>query len=167
MDFHGQNPADFDGQHARSDDSLAALSEYSNILRDYCNVGDGVCAVGSEPESLQNHLNYFDLYNQEAADWVVKVASGKKAKVSSTSSKASSTKMSSTKASFTKTASATPTTTHAHETGDKHSAKATGVADNVKEEPTQTPSKGNTVSAPWGVSVAGFAVVVGALFRLV
>lgn len=65
---------DFNGTMPRSEEQLAGLKQYASILRDYCNNGDYVCAKGSQPEALENHLNYFDLYNEEAAEWIVGTA---------------------------------------------------------------------------------------------
>ncbi|KAF2111133.1 Alpha/Beta hydrolase protein [Lophiotrema nucula] len=70
--------ASFDGKAPRSSQQLRALNEYADILRDYCNKGDFICAVGSQPESLENHLSYFDLYNEEAAEWIVETALGRR-----------------------------------------------------------------------------------------
>jgi hypothetical protein len=67
---------DFNGTALRSDEQLTALNQFgdSGVLRDYCNFGDYVCAKGSEPSALENHLNYFKKYNTEAAKWLIKTA---------------------------------------------------------------------------------------------
>ncbi|KAH7125625.1 Alpha/Beta hydrolase protein [Dendryphion nanum] len=64
----------YSGQFPRNGTQLEALNEYADIIRDYCNTGDFLCAYGTEPASLERHLDYFDLYNDEAADWMVKTA---------------------------------------------------------------------------------------------
>jgi acetylxylan esterase len=63
----------FNGTKPRLDAQLAALAKYGDdeILRDYCNTGDYMCAKGSKPEALERHLDYFDLYNDEAAHWII------------------------------------------------------------------------------------------------
>lgn len=155
VDFNGQNPRDFNGKSTRSDESLAALDNYSSILRDYCNIGDPVCAKDSEPADVARHLNYFDVYAEEAAAWVIEKASGKKAKVTKTSS----------------VATATPS--KAHQASDSTHAATTGAshAEEQDQNPEKTGSSDTSgsasVSAPFGLSVAGFTVVFGALFQLV
>lgn len=52
----------------RSADDLARLNRYSSVLRAYCAAGDPVCAKGSV---IADHLNYFQLYTDEASSWVV------------------------------------------------------------------------------------------------
>ncbi|KAF2008958.1 carbohydrate esterase family 5 protein [Aaosphaeria arxii CBS 175.79] len=74
LPFSVKDGKDFDGRHTRSDEQNKGLMEYADILRDYCNHGDYMCAVGSEPSSLEIHLNYFEKYQVEAADWLVKTA---------------------------------------------------------------------------------------------
>ena len=67
---------DFNGTNPRSEAHLAGLKPYSDILRDYCNFGDPVCAVGSKPKDVAQHLNYFQLYVEDAAEWVVDTVQG-------------------------------------------------------------------------------------------
>lgn len=74
----------YDGTRARTTDQLASLSKYSDRLQDYCHFGDPICAIGSEPQDLDAHLNYFILHNEEVLDWVVQKA--KTPKVSSDTS---------------------------------------------------------------------------------
>ncbi|KAI5210453.1 alpha/beta-hydrolase [Aureobasidium subglaciale] len=55
----------------RSPDSLARLNKFSGIMRSYCDGGDPVCASASPgPFDINNHLNYFDIYTDDAAGWV-------------------------------------------------------------------------------------------------
>lgn len=146
-DYHGDSPKNYDGKHPRAEKSLKALEAYSPILREYCNVGDPVCASGSDPWDIKFHLNYFDLYSQEAADWVVSKASGKKIKASPTS-----------------TASATPSAA-GHKDGFKegttHPAATQSTGGNPKE--TDPASKASVMSASFGLSV--LVVALGALFH--
>ncbi|KAF2659735.1 carbohydrate esterase family 5 protein [Lophiostoma macrostomum CBS 122681] len=67
---------DYNGTATRSDEMLTALDQFGDagVLRDYCNFGDYVCAKGSEPSALDNHLNYFKKYNTEAAKWLIKTS---------------------------------------------------------------------------------------------
>jgi hypothetical protein len=71
----------YDGTRARTTEQLANLNKYSDRLQDYCHFGDPICAIGSTPQELDAHLNYFMLHNKEVIDWVVKKA--KTPKVSS------------------------------------------------------------------------------------
>ncbi|KAF3034419.1 hypothetical protein E8E12_006129 [Didymella heteroderae] len=57
----------------RSASDLALLNRYSPVLRDYCAAGDPVCAGGSV---VADHLNYFELYTDEASSWVVSKIDG-------------------------------------------------------------------------------------------
>lgn len=52
----------------RSPDDLARLNRYSSVLRSYCAAGDPVCAGGN---IVADHLNYFELYTDEASSWAV------------------------------------------------------------------------------------------------
>jgi hypothetical protein len=67
----------FDGARARTPEQLDGLSKFSDRLRDYCHSGDPICAVGSLPVSVSNHLNYFEQHNAEVLEWVVNKAVGK------------------------------------------------------------------------------------------
>lgn len=66
----GQGAADFDGRRARTTEQIEALDKYANVFRDYCHVGDPMCAVGSSPEDVYVHLNYFEEHNEEVVQWV-------------------------------------------------------------------------------------------------
>jgi hypothetical protein len=57
----------------RSGESLARLSRYSSVLRSYCAAGDPVCAGGNV---VAEHLNYFELYTDEATSWIVSKVDG-------------------------------------------------------------------------------------------
>jgi hypothetical protein len=65
---------DFDGKRAHTPSQLANLNKYSDRLRDYCHQGDPMCAVGSEPVNVYNHLDYFLEHNEEVVLWVVEKA---------------------------------------------------------------------------------------------
>lgn len=54
--------------NGRSPDDLARLNRYSSVLRAYCAAGDPVCAGG---DVVADHLNYFELYTDEASSWVI------------------------------------------------------------------------------------------------
>lgn len=65
---------DHNGTNSRNATQLAALSDFSPILREYCNIGDPICAPDSEDQSKDNHLNYFEKYNENAATFIVEKA---------------------------------------------------------------------------------------------
>lgn len=47
------------------------MNLFSDIIRDYCDESDPVCATeGPGPFVIDNHLNYFDRYTDDAAEWV-------------------------------------------------------------------------------------------------
>lgn len=68
----------FDGRRARTPEQLKGLNQYSNVLRDYCHFGDPMCAVGSTPEDVYVHLNYFFEHNAEVTKWVADQAKASK-----------------------------------------------------------------------------------------
>jgi hypothetical protein len=88
----------------RKPEDLARLNRYSSVLRDYCAAGDPVCAKG---DVIAQHLNYFELYTDEASSWVVSMINKLKPTTSSSSTLATSTKS----ASATGGSSAYPTVT--------------------------------------------------------
>lgn len=52
----------------RDADSLPRLQAYASKFRDYCQSGDPICAGG---DNITQHLDYFDIFTEEAANWVV------------------------------------------------------------------------------------------------
>lgn len=60
-------------KNPRSADDLARLNRYAPVLRAYCAAGDPVCAGG---DVVADHLNYFELYTDEASSWVVSKIDG-------------------------------------------------------------------------------------------
>jgi hypothetical protein len=44
------------------------------VLLDYCHYADPICAVGSEPQDVNEHLNYFLLHNPDVVKWVAGMA---------------------------------------------------------------------------------------------
>jgi hypothetical protein len=65
---------DYDGTSARSPEHLEGLNAYADVLLDYCHYGDPICAVGSEPQDVNEHLNYFMQHNPEVIKWVAGMA---------------------------------------------------------------------------------------------
>ncbi|CAN9275105.1 unnamed protein product [Alternaria alternata] len=54
--------------NGRKPEDLARLNRYAPVLRSYCAAGDPVCAGGN---IVADHLNYFELYTDDASSWVV------------------------------------------------------------------------------------------------
>ncbi|KAH6639962.1 Alpha/Beta hydrolase protein, partial [Truncatella angustata] len=52
----------------RDEAQQAILLTYANVWRDYCQIGDPVCAHG---DVRTDHTNYFDLFTYGAAEWIV------------------------------------------------------------------------------------------------
>ncbi|KAF2640656.1 alpha/beta-hydrolase [Massarina eburnea CBS 473.64] len=69
----GQN---YNGSTPRSAAQLSDLAKYKDVLREYCNVGDPICAPSSPDQAPVNHLNYFEKYNDDAAEFIVAKARG-------------------------------------------------------------------------------------------
>ncbi|KAJ4367709.1 hypothetical protein N0V86_009830 [Didymella sp. IMI 355093] len=90
----------------RSPTDLALLNRYAPVLRDYCASGDPVCAKG---EVVADHLNYFELYTDEASSWVVSKIAGTASLCPAPSSSSSSTLVSSTAPASSATGSASAT----------------------------------------------------------
>ncbi|KAH7382046.1 Alpha/Beta hydrolase protein [Cadophora sp. MPI-SDFR-AT-0126] len=59
--------ADSQGLFPRPEFQLAALTQWTSVLHDYCVSTDPICAGGDVGAT---HLNYFDLYSDVAAEWV-------------------------------------------------------------------------------------------------
>ncbi|KAK7970166.1 carbohydrate esterase family 5 protein [Apiospora saccharicola] len=59
--------ADKWGLYPRNSQQLANAANYASVWRDYCAGDEPICAGGNNVES---HLNYFDLYTNEAAEYV-------------------------------------------------------------------------------------------------
>ncbi|EXJ55846.1 hypothetical protein A1O7_08777 [Cladophialophora yegresii CBS 114405] len=66
----------YSGVLLREGQQLADLNQYEDILAMWCNAGDPVCAVGSEPVNITAHWSYYDEYTDVASRWVVATALG-------------------------------------------------------------------------------------------
>lgn len=55
------------GLFPRTAEQTANMAKYGDRLRDYCAAADPICAGG---EVVDDHLNYFDVYTDDAAAWV-------------------------------------------------------------------------------------------------
>ncbi|ETS82860.1 hypothetical protein PFICI_04736 [Pestalotiopsis fici W106-1] len=56
-----------DSYFPRDSAMQALLDEYEDVWRDYCVSGDPICAQG---DTVADHLSYFDVYTDSAAEWV-------------------------------------------------------------------------------------------------
>ncbi|KAH9432781.1 hypothetical protein MCOR02_007460 [Pyricularia oryzae] len=66
--------ANFPGVRPREGDQLKNLKVYEDRYRDWCNSNDPICAVGDKPIIVANHLNYFQVFGEEAATWLAETA---------------------------------------------------------------------------------------------
>lgn len=66
----------YNGVLARQGQQLLDLNQYKDIIAMWCNAGDPVCAVGSEPVNITAHWSYYDEYTNIASRWVVATALG-------------------------------------------------------------------------------------------
>ena len=101
-----------DGLFPRPGDQLSALNDYADVLRNWCVETDPICAQGDDGET---HLNYFDIYTDEAGEWVREMVEKAGGESSSKSSSSSSATQTSTKAEESTTTDASETTTAADE----------------------------------------------------
>jgi len=65
---------DYDGTSPRAPDHLKALNAFSDRFLDYCHYGDPICAVGSLPAEVTEHLNYFVKHNTQVVQWAAAMA---------------------------------------------------------------------------------------------
>ncbi|RDW80280.1 hypothetical protein BP6252_04918 [Coleophoma cylindrospora] len=82
------------GLFPRSAAELETLSNYSDVFRSYCVLGDPICAGGDINEV---HWSYFDIYSDDAAAWVKQMLSQNTTTTPSSSASQASTTSSSTK----------------------------------------------------------------------
>ncbi|KAH0844089.1 hypothetical protein AYO21_02156 [Fonsecaea monophora] len=61
----------YNGTAPRSGQQLDDLNVYEDITAMWCNAGDPVCAVGSDPVNITAHWSYYDQYSVVASEWVV------------------------------------------------------------------------------------------------
>jgi len=55
---------------------MARLAAYTPRLQDYCNRDDLICAAGLGANTVEAHTNYFQLYTEEAAQYIAGVVQG-------------------------------------------------------------------------------------------
>lgn len=118
---------DFNGTAIRTADQLDGLAPYRNILREYCNHGDPICAPDSKPMAVENHWSYFEKYQEDVADWVISLSKEQKGSQggknsTKTSASASSTSASSTPRPTTSATASVDVENNAAETGSPDAA---------------------------------------------
>ena len=63
--------AQWSSWNPRTPEALVQFDQYADRIRSFCPRSDPVCAAsGPGPFRDEDHLNYFDLYTDEAAGWV-------------------------------------------------------------------------------------------------
>lgn len=64
------------GSAPRTAEENAGLQTYADagVLREYCQPGDPICAPQTNDKTMAKHLDYFDKFGDEAADWVIGLA---------------------------------------------------------------------------------------------
>jgi len=132
---------DYDGTSARSPEHLEGLQQYSDVFLDYCHYGDPICAVGSEPQDVNEHLNYFVQHNPEVIKWVVGMAKASgdvSAKPSKPVISASSSTSVAARPQATPSGSATPSPIATTTDGNEKSAQATTTATGAASSLTAT-----------------------------
>ena len=63
--------APYNSNDPRTGERLDSINRFSGVLRSYCDIADPICAAqGPGPFDVEKHLDYFELYTQDAAVWV-------------------------------------------------------------------------------------------------
>jgi hypothetical protein len=122
---------------------LARLAAYTPRLQDYCNVDDLICAAGLGADTVEAHTNYFQLYTEEAAQYIAGAVEGySKDKYCTVATSSSSSSAS---------ASATSSATSSAVTSAVSSATASGNATAPAYETAPAYSSAPAYSAPASV----------------
>jgi hypothetical protein len=62
--------APYSSNNPLSGERLANMNRFTGVLRSYCDAADPQCAsTGPGPFDIAKHLDYFELYTQDAAGW--------------------------------------------------------------------------------------------------
>ncbi|KAI1856692.1 uncharacterized protein JN550_013710 [Neoarthrinium moseri] len=133
-----------DSSNPRGPAEQALLNTYADVWRDYCAIGDPVCAHGNVRE---DHTNYFDIYTYGAAEYIVSLlkaadASSSSATMSATSSSAVSS------ATLSVEASTTSSSVEASATVSSSSVSSSSVSSSVAASATSS----STVSSSAEIS---------------
>jgi acetylxylan esterase len=116
---------------------LARLAAYTPRLHDYCNVDDLICAVGLGANTVDAHTNYFQLYSEEAAQYIAGIVKGwSKDKYCAVATSSSS---SSSSASATSSASSSAVTSVSASASASASGNASSPATSAVSSPASVP----------------------------
>ncbi|RGP62345.1 hypothetical protein FSPOR_9390 [Fusarium sporotrichioides] len=176
------------GLFPRPADQLANLAIYGDVFQAYCVATDPICAQGKD---VKTHLNYFDVFTNEAADWVKErvekaggAAEGDSDESSSTAAASATTKTKAattveitTMASETEATTMVVTETKASETDDavssttdNLSAVVTSLVDAASSVAPAAAEASSTstdnAAAPTGAPLAGIIMGVAALLAI-
>ncbi|KAL6921525.1 hypothetical protein ACHAPO_004780 [Fusarium lateritium] len=175
------------GLFPRPADQLANLAGYGDVFHAYCVATDPICAQGKD---VKTHLNYFDVFTEEAADWVkerVEKAGGAAevddeqsstaAASATTKTKVTTVEVTTTMASETKATTMVVTKTEASETDDTASSTTDGLsavvtslvdaASSVAPAAAEASSTStDSAAAPTGAPLAGIIMCVAALLAI-
>jgi uncharacterized membrane protein len=120
--FNTFDGAPDDGLFPRTSAQVNNMAKYGDRLRDVCVANDPICAGG---DVVEDHLNYFDLYTNQAAAWFREMAGVDEDSTStSTSTTATSTTTTSTRSTTTTTTTAAASSTAETESTTTTSAEA-------------------------------------------
>lgn len=114
-----------DGLFPRTEEQTTNMAKYGDRLRDYCAGDDPICAGG---DVVADHLNYFDVYSNDAAAWVkerVEAAGDGPDKTTTSSSASKTTTTTTTDRSSTTTEANDTTTTEAESSTETTTEDAT------------------------------------------
>jgi hypothetical protein len=69
--------SNYNGTSPRSGEQLTNLNVYEDILAMWCNFGDPVCAVHTEPVNIEMHWSYYEQYTKVASEWILATVLGR------------------------------------------------------------------------------------------
>lgn len=146
------------GLFPRDDAQLANLDDYVDVLHAYCVETDPICAGG---EDVQTHLNYFDVFTDDAAAWVqeqVAKAGGDDETTTKTTTMSSTSSKTSVATSTTKVESSTKvTSTSVASSSEQQTSKTTSTKDassTITEAPTGSVSETGETSTTAAAAAA-------------
>lgn len=134
-----------DGLFPRTEEQTTNMAKYGDRLRDYCAGDDPICAGG---DVVADHLNYFDVYSNDAAAWVKErvEAAGDGSDKTTTSSSASKTTTTTTTDRSSTTAEANDTTTTEAESSTETTTEDATTSDEETSSTSLSTSSASTSS---------------------
>ena len=169
--YNIETGANSQGKYPRPADQLAGLSAFGSVYHDYCVITDPLCALGNVAAT---HLNYFDIFSDDAATWVISqvssgaepssmlespsgVSSSKATATSTTQHITSSQSKTNTIATYTESDSSKPTSSPVVPSATE---PASGAAAATSSNPN------SAVSSPRGCALGVIGLIAGALLAL-